>query len=75
MGSPFNRGHIMQSKPSTDRAPMRSLVRLEADEIRKLEAQLPQPVLNNSTTPQETGYLLGIQAVLRQLREGWLVGY
>jgi hypothetical protein len=39
----------------------------------KLEKSLPQPACSTDATPQQVGYLLGIQHVLRVLRQGWIV--
>ena len=39
----------------------------------KLEALLPQPVINPNTTDLQAGYALGVQRVLQLLREGYVV--
>lgn len=65
----------MQTPKQHQPPALRGIERLDAQSMRALEKSLPQPVLNSSSTPQETGYLLGIQVVLNKLREGWLVGY
>ena len=36
-----------------------------------LEKQCPAPGVNHNTTPQEAGFLLGIQFVLNLLRKGF----
>ena len=41
---------------------------------KKIEAKFPRPAVGNNTTPTEAGYLLGIQAVLRVLRDDHTVG-
>ena len=49
------------------------IVRLNPDMYDKLEKSLPQPACSTDATPQQVGYLLGIQHVLRVLRQGWIV--
>jgi hypothetical protein len=65
----------MQQPKQTQPPAIRGIERLDAQSIRALEKALPKPVINSNSSPQETGYLLGIQLVLNKLREGWLVGY
>lgn len=49
------------------------LVRLSKEHYDRLEASLRQPVVSATTTAHEAGFLLGIQHVLRHLREGWVI--
>jgi len=51
-----------------------TFVRLDADQYRQLERQLPPPSVTNSTSDLMAGYQLGVQAVLKALREGYTVG-
>lgn len=39
----------------------------------KLEKQLPMPVPNSSTTEIQAGYHMGIQHILKLLREGFVI--
>lgn len=48
------------------------VVRLDRTAYEQLEKQLPKPV--PGIHPEQTGYALGIQAVLAKLREGFVVG-
>lgn len=50
-----------------------TLTRLNSEVYAALEKQLPQPYIDSTTSPQQVGYLLGIQAVLKKLREGFVV--
>jgi hypothetical protein len=45
--------------------------RLSMEAYQELERQLPSPVITDDTSPQKVGYLLGVQAVLKKLREGF----
>ena len=49
-------------------------VRLHPDEYQKLAREFPNPIVTETTTAHQAGYLLGIQAVLQKLREGYTVG-
>ncbi|KWI10922.1 hypothetical protein BGV51_28185 [Burkholderia ubonensis] len=49
------------------------VVRLDAEMLRRLEEQLPKPLVNSTTTDLMAGYALGVQAVLQKLREGYVV--
>lgn len=50
-----------------------TVVRLDSDAIAALERELARPVCTNQTTAVEAGYLLGIQAALKALRNGYVV--
>lgn len=54
-------------------APEKTVTRLNAEVYAALEKQLPQPHIDSSTSPQQAGFLLGVQAVLKKLREGYVV--
>jgi len=49
-------------------------VRLDTTQYRQLERQLPPPSVTNSTSDLMAGYQLGVQAVLKLLREGYSIG-
>ena len=51
------------------------LVRLDRETYAALAGKFNNPVATATTTPIQAGYLLGIQDVLRALREGFVVGY
>ncbi|NUX98775.1 hypothetical protein [Paraburkholderia youngii] len=50
------------------------IYRLDAEVLKRLEEQLPKPLVNSTTTELMAGYALGVQAVLQKLREGYTVG-
>lgn len=50
-----------------------TVVRLDYKVYEQLEKSLPSPV--PGIHPEQTGFALGIQAVLKKLREGFVVGY
>ena len=50
-----------------------TLTRLNQEVYAALEKQLPQPHIDPNTSPQQAGFLLGVQAVLKKLREGYVV--
>lgn len=47
--------------------------RLTQDVYKALEAGLPVPFVNQHTSDLQAGFALGIQFVLKQLREGFVV--
>ncbi|KAF1043435.1 MAG: hypothetical protein GAK35_02219 [Herbaspirillum frisingense] len=47
------------------------VVRLDEDVYRQLERTLVPPVVTNDTTGILAGYQLGVQDVLRKLRDGF----
>lgn len=49
------------------------VVRLSVDVYRQLEQSLPTPAVTVQTTDLQAGFALGIQYVLKQLREGFTV--
>lgn len=49
------------------------LVRLDPDAYKALESKLTPPVVTSSTTDLQAGAQLGIQTVLKLLREGYVV--
>jgi len=51
-----------------------TLVRLDPTQYQQLERHLPPPSVTNSTSDLMAGYQLGVQAVLKLLREGYTVG-
>ena len=50
------------------------LVRLHYREYEKLEQMMPKPIISDKDTELKAGYLLGIQHVLKVLRDGWKTG-
>lgn len=40
---------------------------------KRLESMLPTPHISETTTPLEASYRLGIQLVLKHLREGFVI--
>ena len=47
--------------------------RLSPEVYRKLEDKLHRPFVTTTTTAHEAGYMLGIAAALRELRNGYVV--
>ncbi|WP_429498852.1 hypothetical protein ACQUFY_05955 [Robbsia andropogonis] len=50
------------------------VVRLSADQYRELERKLTPPVVTTATTELLAGYQLGVQDVLKHLRDGFVTG-
>ena len=48
-----------------------TVVRLSPAIYSSLEKQLPKPVVTDNTSALQAGYQLGVQAVLKLLREGF----
>lgn len=59
----------MDRKPSQK---TREVVRLTADVYKSLERELPAPGVGATTTDIQAGEQIGIQRVLRLLREGFV---
>lgn len=61
---------------SADAQPGESMevVRLTQEQLAELEKKLPPPVVTNSTSDLMAGYQLGIQTVLKELRNGFTFG-
>lgn len=49
------------------------VVILNKDIYKKLEEQLPAPSPSGTTTDIQAGFLLGVQHVLKKLREGFVI--
>jgi len=49
------------------------VVILNKDQYRALERSLPPPVVVGTTTELQAGFALGVQHVLKALREGYVV--
>ena len=49
------------------------VVRLQSDVYKQLEADLPQPIVQSATTEHQVAFNLGIQYVLKKLRDGFTV--
>lgn len=54
--------------------PVLEMHRLTASAYQKVEAAVAPPTVNNNTTPTSAAYQLGVQSVLRVLRDGYVVG-
>lgn len=52
-----------------------TLVRLTPEVYKDLEKQVRRLTVNSTTTPLEAGYALGVQDVLRLLRDGYVTTY
>lgn len=72
--------HIKHDEPSgayavpySDNLKQRTLVRLEPHVYVELERKLSKLLVTSSTTQIEVGFQLGIQAVLKELRAGYVV--
>ena len=50
------------------------VVVLNSKQYDKLEAMMPKPLDNQTVTDIQAGYLLGVQAVLAALRNGFVTG-
>lgn len=48
--------------------------RLSTEAYQQLEKTMPPLVVSLETTPHYAGYMLGVQFVLKKLREGFVVG-
>ena len=51
---------------------VKEVVRLDPVQYNKLESLLPGPVVGRDTTELQVAYNLGVQAVLKLLREGYV---
>lgn len=51
---------------------IQEVVRLDPVQYSELERQLPRPVVGKDTTELQVAYSLGVQAVLKLLREGYV---
>lgn len=49
-----------------------TVTRLNPDVYRKLEDKFQSPVVSATVTDIQAGYLLGVQAVLKELRRGYV---
>jgi hypothetical protein len=50
------------------------VVRLTQEQLAVLERKLAPPVVTTTTTELQAGYQLGIQTVLKELRDGFTIG-
>lgn len=53
--------------------PTEVIIRLQPDVYKQLEDSLPAPVVGATTTEHQTAFALGIQHVLKKLRDGYTV--
>jgi len=51
----------------------REVVRLQSDLYLKLEQKLSRTIVTTDTTPITAAYALGVEAVLKELRNGFVV--
>lgn len=51
-----------------------TLVRLDESAYKDLEGKCPIPFVQGNTTDLQAGFQLGVQHVLKMLREGYTVG-
>lgn len=54
-------------------SPTIEYARLPQHVYESLEAKMAGPVVNQVTTDLQAGYMLGVQAVLKELRNGFVV--
>jgi len=52
----------------------KEVIRLTPDQYLQLERQLVGPAVSTATTELLAGYQLGVQEVLKKLREGFTIG-
>lgn len=50
------------------------IIRLTPEQYEVLEKKVSRLGINNQTTPLEVAYNLGVQAVLKELRVGYVIG-
>lgn len=53
--------------------PVKSVVRLSTEVYRQLENKLYRPIVTADTTAHQAGFQLGVAAVLKELRNGYVV--
>lgn len=53
---------------------IQEVVVLSAEQYKRLEAQVLPPFVSNATSELQAGFMLGIQHVLKLLREGFVSG-
>lgn len=59
---------------SKEKESTKVVINLHPDVYKAIEAKFRKPSVSNTTSEIEAGYLLGVQDVLRLLREGYTVG-
>lgn len=59
---------------ATATTPTRTMYRMDRTMYQELESKCMSPDVNTQDTQITAGYKLGVQKVLRLLREGYLVG-
>lgn len=62
----------MGGTPQELKQAVKEVVRLDSVQYSELERQLPGPVVGKDTTDLQVAYSLGVQAVLKLLREGYV---
>lgn len=68
----YNREDNRNISGNTDTI-IRSILVLNKDQYRKLEAAMPKPFVGDKTTDVQAGFQLGVQHVLHAIREGFTV--
>lgn len=58
---------------TTNTEPIKAVVRLSQEVYRQLETKMYRPIVTAETTAHQAGYQLGIAAVLKELRNGYVV--
>lgn len=58
---------------TTNTEPTKAVVRLSPEVYRQLEAKMYRPIVTAETTAHQAGYQLGVAAVLKELRNGYVV--
>ena len=58
---------------TTNTEPTKAVVRLSPEVYRQLEAKMYRPIITAETTAHQAGYQLGVAAVLKELRNGYVV--
>lgn len=53
---------------------IQEVIVLTAEQYKRLEGQVTPPSVNSNTTDVQAGFMLGIQHVLKLLREGYVSG-
>lgn len=53
--------------------PVKQVVRLTPEVYRELENKMYRPIVTAETTAHQAGYQLGVAAVLKELRNGYVV--
>jgi hypothetical protein len=66
--------HRTPTPPVLSAKQAQQLAVLSLDQYKRLEAELSPPVVSQQTTELMAGQLIGIQLVLKKLRDGFVIG-